>query len=342
MTAHAIRTFLGQVLTAAIASIATLELGLILFRPETGPIGVLEIFAPHLALLGLGLVVVGLVGLHRTRAVAATVLLVVVAARFGGDWISLPAAAAGNGASPLRVVTWNIEVDSRPAATTVAILQDVGADVIALEELQPNVARAIEADPVLVARYPYRALRARENVLGLGILSRYPLDDVTVRSSPAVESAIVTVAGVRVRLLVAHPLHAEIATVSRFRLPIGLDLEQRDADLVTIRSAVDGAIAGGEPVILLGDLNTAATEPAFDRLTSGLVDVHAAVGEGPGWTWRPIRLEFLGIGLIRIDHVITSPDVQPLAISEQCPAIGDHCLVHAEVAIPPTSSSTSR
>jgi vancomycin resistance protein VanJ len=239
-------------------------------------------------------------------------------------------------------VTWNIEVDSRPTATTVRILEGLQADVIALEELQPNVARAIEADPVLVARYPHRALQPRENVLGLGILSRYPLDDVSAHWSPALESALVSVRDARVRVLVAHPLHAEIATVSRFRLPIGMDLAQRDADLVTIRSAVDESISGGDPVILLGDLNTAATEPAFDRLTSGLVDVHAAVGEGPGWTWRPIRLEFLGIGLIRIDHVITSPDVQPLAISEQCPAIGDHCLVHAEVAIPLRSSATAR
>ena len=102
---------------------------------------------------------------------------------------------------------------------------------------------------------------------------------------------------------------------------------------MAIRDAFDVRAASGTPVLLLGDLNTAASEPAFGRLVRGLRDVHAEVGLGTGWTWRPIRLEFLGLGLLRIDHVIVSPDVTPLAIGETCPAIGDHCLVHATVAV---------
>jgi hypothetical protein len=84
---------------------------------------------------------------------------------------------------------------------------------------------------------------------------------------------------------------------------------------------------------MLGDLNTAASEPAFDRFVEGLRDVHREVGFGPGWTWRPIRLEFLGFGLVRIDHVVVSADIVPTSIDVTCPPVGDHCLVRAGLAL---------
>ena len=41
----------------------------------------------------------------------------------------------------------------------------------------------------------------------------------------------------------------------------------------------------------------------------------------------------LALGLIRIDYVIVSPSIEPLAIGETCPPIGDHCLVQAELGL---------
>ncbi len=80
-----------------------------------------------------------------------------------------------------------------------------------------------------------------------------------------------------------------------------------------------------------------STRPRRSRRSTGwsdgLRDVHAQVGFGTGWTWRPIRLEFLGLGVLRIDHVIVSPDITPIAIDERCPAVGDHCLVQAELRL---------
>jgi endonuclease/exonuclease/phosphatase family metal-dependent hydrolase len=140
--------------------------------------------------------------------------------------------------------------------------------------------------------------------------------------------------GRHVAVVNAHPFHADIETLGSSRIPIGLDPAQRNADLLAIRSRVDTLIGRGVPVLLLGDLNTTDSEPAFDRFVAGLRDVHAEVGEGTGWTWRPIRFEFLGLGLFRIDHVIVSSDIVPTDIGVACPAVGDHCLVRAELAIP--------
>ena len=96
---------------------------------------------------------------------------------------------------------------------------------------------------------------------------------------------------------------------------------------------MDAAIARGETVVIAGDFNTAPTEPAFSRLVAGLADAHAEVGIGPGWTWRPSRLEGLGVGLLRIDLALSGPGARPVTIEERCGLPGDHCQIVARFAL---------
>jgi endonuclease/exonuclease/phosphatase (EEP) superfamily protein YafD len=336
MTPHPVRRVVARLALSAIAIVAAVELVLIILAPEDGPLGVIQIVAPHLALVGLALIPFSFVDSRRSTLVIAAGFIVVVGIRFGDDWISLPPPTPPASAVQLALVTWNLEGDARPGSATVAFLLAHPADVIGLQELIPETAAAIEADPGMAARYPYHSFLSRDGVLGLGILSRFPISDPESQLEPAIQEVTLDLgAGRLVRILNTHPLHPDIAKAGRRGPPIGFDAAQRNADLDTIRQRIDAHIAAGLPVILLGDLNTAASEPAFDRFVLGLREVHREVGEGPGWTWRPIRLEFLGFGLIRIDHVVTSPDVLSLGIATTCPPIGDHCLVQAGVAVPP-------
>jgi vancomycin resistance protein VanJ len=317
---------------AGVFVIAALEWGLLLIRPESGPLAVLQVLAPHLALAGLALVPFSLLEVRPASIVTAVVLAVVVGLRFGDDWVSGGAPSPG-AAGGLELITWNLEVGATSAAASVEFLRARDADIVALQELQPEAAAAIEADPALVSRYPYRALNPRRDVLGLGILSRVPIIDSTFELDPAVQEARLDLGGGRtIALINAHPMHAEMQLLAN--LPVGLDSTIRNADLELIRGRIDVLVEQGLPVVLLGDLNTASSEPAFDRFVDGLRDVHAEVGFGTGWTWRPSRLEFLGFGLVRIDHVIVSPEITPLSIGGACPPVGDHCLVSARVAIP--------
>jgi endonuclease/exonuclease/phosphatase (EEP) superfamily protein YafD len=321
---------------AGVFVIAALEWGLLLIRPEHGPLAVLQVLAPHLALAGLALVPFSLLEVRPASIVTGVVLAVVVGLRFGGDWVSGGAPSPG-AARGLEVITWNLEVGATSAAASVEFLRAHDADIVALQELQPEAAAAIEADPALVSRYPYRALNPRRDVLGLGILSRVPIIDATFELDPAVQEARLDLGGGRtIALINAHPMHAEMQLLAN--LPIGLDSTIRNADLELIRGRIDVLVERGLPVVLLGDLNTASSEPAFERFVDGLRDVHAEVGFGTGWTWRPSRLEFLGLGLVRIDHVIVSPEITPLSIGGACPPVGDHCLVNARVAIPDGNS----
>ena len=61
MTVTPIRRLLGQLVLATLASITLVEWVLAILRPEGGPLGIVQIVAPHLALLGLVLVVVRLI-----------------------------------------------------------------------------------------------------------------------------------------------------------------------------------------------------------------------------------------------------------------------------------------
>ncbi|HEX5012609.1 MAG TPA: endonuclease/exonuclease/phosphatase family protein [Candidatus Limnocylindrales bacterium] len=329
-----LRTVVARLAVAGVVAVAAIEWLLIVLQPGDGPFAVLQVLAPHLALVGLAFVPVA-VAARRDRGtlIPALVLLSAVGLRFGGEWLSLPSAVAA-GDNTVDVVTWNLEAGSRPGAETAATLAAHPADVVALQELQPDVAAAIAAHPALASLYPYRDLEPDETVLGLGLLSRFPLRGVTTSHWPAIQQASVVVNDQTIALINGHPMHGAFEFLANTRLPIGIDNTARDGDLETIDQMLDRQEAAGVPAILLGDLNTASSEPAFHRLIAGRRDVHAEVGQGPGWTWRPIRLEFLGMGLVRIDQVIVSSDIAPVAISETCPPVGDHCLVGATVRLP--------
>jgi vancomycin resistance protein VanJ len=327
-------TAVARLALAGVVAVAAIEWILLVGQPGDGPFAVLQVLAPHLALVGLVFLAIALaVRRDRRSMIAALVLLGAVGLRFGGEWFSLPTAAAANERG-LTVVTWNLEAGSRAGADTVEMLAAHPADVVALQELQPDVAAAIASDPAIASLYPFRVLVPERTVLGLGLLSRFPLTEEQSSLWPALQEASIVVDGQTAALVNAHPMHGEIETIATTRLPIGIDNTVRDRDLETIARLLDRSQAAGIPAILLGDLNTASSEPAFGRLVAGRRDVHAEVGQGTGWTWRPIRLEFLGMGLIRIDHVILSSDIAPQAISEVCPPVGDHCLVQATVRLP--------
>jgi endonuclease/exonuclease/phosphatase (EEP) superfamily protein YafD len=329
-----VRQVLARLALAGVVIIAALEWLLLVLRPEDGPLGVLQIFAPHLALLGIVLIVVCLLERRARSVVAAVALAIVVGIRFGGDWVSLPATVPP-GSTNLDVATWNLEVASRPGLDSVEFLRGRPADVVALQELRPETAAAIEADPALVARYPYRALVPRDDVWGMGVLSRLPILDAHYEYNPAMQVLQLDLgSGRRLAVVNAHPAHADIESLGSTSLPLGLDTAARNAALDVVRAHIDALIGLGLPVVMLGDLNTTASEPAFDRFVTGLREAHRDVGIGPGWTWRPSRLEFTGMGFLRIDHVVASPQIAPVGIDIACPPVGDHCLVGARVATP--------
>ena len=186
---------------------------------RTGPLALLQILEPHLFLL---LAILALpVAWARLRTPAAIVGIALLAGlvRNGSEWVSFPVGAS---AEDLVVLSWNLEVGSRPVADSVAALLASDADVIALQELTPDVAEAIEADDELTLRYPYRTLVPADDFTGMGILSRYPISEPNIGQEPARIDAVIETPAGEIRMINTHPLPA------RIRVPFTFDTARGD------------------------------------------------------------------------------------------------------------------
>jgi endonuclease/exonuclease/phosphatase (EEP) superfamily protein YafD len=269
--------------------------------------------------------------LAASLRLALIALAVVSAARFGGEWISVPQARATDPAAELAILSWNLELGARAGEAAVERLRGLDLDVVGLQELGPEHAAAIEADADLRARFPHRMLAPGSSVEGMGLLSAHPIVRSELLTDPVAIEAVIHVDGRAVTVITGHPFPGRIGFVGA--LPVSFDPTSRDQALARFRGRVDAAIARGETVVVVGDFNVAPTEPAFDPLTTGLADAHREVGLGPGWTWRPSRLEGLGIAVLRIDLALSGPGARPVAINEHCGLPGDHCQLEARFAL---------
>ena len=214
-----------------------------------------------------------------------------------GGWHALPAVPARTGAAEAQdcagpvftVATANVQYsNTRPEAFR-AWLETQPADFLVIQEVTEAWAKELESQTT----YPYRHLVPREDPYGLALLSRRPLESVTLvdlagDGLPSL-AGIVDAGGQRIRFLGLHthwPLTPALAAA-------------RDEAL---QGAAQLASAADLPVVLLGDLNLTPYSPGFDRLLdqAGLRD--AMQGRG----WRPTWLAGFWPLALRIDHVLVS------------------------------------
>jgi hypothetical protein len=169
-----VRIAAGRVTAGSLAAVAVLAVVTLVAPQASGPLALAQIVVLHLVLAG---VAVGclLALLLRTRAVAIALaaLVVVGVVRTGSELVSLP--AGGGPGDRIALVSWNLELGARAAGEAAGPLLAHHADVVSLQELTPDAATALEADPAIRTRYPYRLLRPDPGTLGLGLLSAFPI-----------------------------------------------------------------------------------------------------------------------------------------------------------------------
>jgi len=188
----------------------------------------------------------------------------------------------------LRVVTANARFSNTQHAAMVAWLSRSDADIIALQEVTPQWALALEP---LARSYPYRKVMSRDDAYGIALLSRWPLDDVwpVDFADDGLPSLVanVDVHGRRLRVIALH---------ARWPVVPGLQVARDRA----LRQAAALALTQPESTILLGDLNLTPYAPAFARLVteSGLRDAF------DGEAWRPTWQAGFWPLALPIDHVL--------------------------------------
>lgn len=228
-----------------------------------------------------------------------------------------PSAPACSG-DQLRVVTANAWFASTDHAALLGWLSRSDADVIALQEVTPQWALALQP---LARAYPYRKVMPRDDPYGIALLSRWPLQDVQPMDFAAdgLPSLVanVDIHGRRLRVIALHT-----------RWPVVPELQAaRDRAL---RQAAALAFTQPESTILLGDLNLTPYAPAFARLVaeSGLRDALAGVAWRPTWQagFWPLALP--------IDHVLV-PRVSCVTGHEIGPDLGsDHRPLRVTLRLP--------
>jgi vancomycin resistance protein VanJ len=296
---------------------------------RSGVIALTEVFEPYLLITAIVAAVIAAPSRYRAGRILAVVLVGLLLVRCGPLLVSAPTSNAG---SDIRLMTWNVLAEDSATRTVEAVL-DSGAGLVALQELQPDAAAALEANSAVTAGFPNRALEPESTVLGLGLLSAFPIHEHSVSSDPPFLRAVVAIDPARPTIVyVIHPLPARISMLARF--PTSLDTTRRDADIAVIRGQIDADLAAGREVLVMGDLNTTEREPAYHDMAAGLQDAHDVAGLGPGLTWRPESLGFLPFGLLRIDYIFVSSQYAVFAAGVECYPGSDHCSVHASIDRP--------
>lgn len=257
--------------TSALAICVALLLAGHRLVPDIAGVGtLLDSFLPWVGVAIPALAVLALVLRSGIGAASVLVPVLVWTVMFGPAFFQ----NSPTGTADLRVVTQNLSVDNKQAATTAKELVDSGADVVAVQELTDK------AVPVLTAAYPYQL-----RVGTVGLWSRYRITD-----SERVDLNIGWTRGVR----------AEIATprgqVTVYSVHLGsirlgsADQRDRTLDALAARVRADPSAR----LVVLGDLNTASTDRAFSTLVPPLSEAKS----GLGFTWPS------AFPLTRPDHVL--------------------------------------
>lgn len=220
-------------------------------------------------------------------------------------------APAGGGDDALCVLAVNVLTPNRDADALLRLVRRERPDVLVAVETDRWWQDRLDA---LEPEYPHALKCPLDNLYGMHVYSRLPLEDARVQflvepDVPSMHAVAVLRSGRRVRMHFLHP-----------RPPSPTEnpgSSERDAELV----AVGKSVAGAElPVVVTGDLNDvawSATTRLF-RKVSGLLDPR--VGRGMYNTFHA-KYPFLRWPL---DHLFHSAHFT-LARLERLPAIGsDH------------------
>lgn len=279
------------------------------------------------------------------RAWRASVLLLLpmlaFAAAYGPLFLPRPTPSDPPGPS-LRVLTSNLMYRNDDAASLAAVLRTRRVDVALLQELGPGMARALEADPSVLADFPYRALVPDGTTRGMGLLSRVPILEALPPEMDddqcACQEVAIELSGRVVTLLNVHPRRPGVAFQRRGRLPVGLpvpstfDPEQFEPRL---RAILERAQRVEGPLIVAGDFNTSDRQPLYGLLQQRLQDAYREAGWGLGYTfpsgaggsWQRL------FPLMRIDYIFHDGAWRTReALTERLPG-SDHRAVVTELAL---------
>lgn len=223
---------------------------------------------------------------------------------YGGLFLPQLPGAQANGPT-LTVMAYNVLGFNLATSNVVEAIRASQADVIALQELNPENAEAIERE--LMEVYPYQILNPQNGVTGSGVISRYPLRP-TGEHLPG--------GWIGTPHVLELDFDGQPVTLIRFHAYAGINnVAPREAQA---RIIADFVAAHPGPFIAAGDLNATDMSFAYRLLTGQLRDSWREAGWGFGQTFpgaasvgssRPTLAGIpVPMWLVRIDYIFHSDD----------------------------------
>jgi endonuclease/exonuclease/phosphatase family metal-dependent hydrolase len=285
-------------------------------------------FTPYVALASLVPLVAAILSRLRWHAVTAAVLTGLLA------WCVLPRLLPGDGdpvgaradGPRLRVLAANLYIGAADPSALVRLVRDRRVDVLAVQELTPESAAALDAVGLAVVM-PYRASFPTPGSAGSGVFSRYPITDPGVRRLPWCHlQAYATVQVPGAGKVVAESAH-----------PCAPSDDQAARRWAADIAVQPPAAPTGVPRILLGDFNATLDHGGLrDVLATGYRDAAATLGAGLEPTWPYVGGAVHGVPIppVTLDHVLADPRLGVRGFAVEPIPGSDHHAVLAELALP--------
>ncbi len=196
----------------------------------------------------------------------------------------------------LRMITYNTCGNSVNPDDLLALIQDTGADIVALQE--NTVEQRIALERELGESHPYQVLYEFDLVSSIGLVSRYPVLDhklfyLQYGVLPYLRATL-DLDGLPLTVVVAH-----MPTPALGRQGYHI---RANGDSVALAMMIKPDV----PTLLLGDFNTTDQSSAYrPLLEAGLYDAFREAGWGFGSTFPAVsRSKWIpGIPVVRIDYI---------------------------------------
>ena len=216
----------------------------------------------------------------------------------------------GNHGERLRIATYNVHscrgMDGRRSEERIAeVIAPLEVDVIGLQELDLNRRRsagvdqaALIADQLGWHRFFHPALRRGDEQYGDAVLSRYPMRLRKAQELPSVTTRVCPESRAAIWMEIETPGGA----VQVINTHLGLGRRERFTQSQLLAGPEWlGSVGTGDPLILLGDLNSLPGSPPFQLLARHLRDVRTFVNPPPSLRTFPTRLP-----LLAVDHILVN------------------------------------
>lgn len=227
--------------------------------------------------------------------------------------------APGGPGARLRVMTANVLGDNAAVDGLIELIQREQPDVVALQEVRPAFAEAVLAR--LGTAYPYRQLHPDARYAGAALLSRVPFEEPLqfklCERGHHCQQVRLLLDDQPLRFFNIH-LQVPFEIVARPRRfpPFWIRWRSDNARAEEVERLLRLLEPIAEPVIVVGDFNTAAGSWVHRRLLEHLRDAFQEAGRGFGHTFpRPVSVNGLVLPcpVLRIDYVFFRGALQPVA-----------------------------